>query len=173
MNKTCCVNTENRLEIDFLYVDLSECERCQSSDGILDEVLRELREQIHGKGVDSITVNKTKITSDEQAEKHGLIRSPTLRIDGKDIEEIVNEDYEIKDNYCPSCQEVTGPECDEVTGGGNDCRVFEYRGETYETIPKEMIREAIIEVVGIENEIKSSCCEPQTSDCCDTNNTCC
>ncbi|MFP4051933.1 MAG: DUF2703 domain-containing protein [Thermoplasmata archaeon] len=140
----------DELLIDFLYVDLSECERCQSSDETLDRALRGLREQIHDAGISTITINKTKITSDEQAERYGLVRSPTLRIDGKDIEEIVNEDYEIKDNYCPSCEDVTGPDCYEVTGGGNECRVFEYEGETYETIPEKMIKEAIRDVVGIE-----------------------
>lgn len=163
----------DRLSIDFLYVDLSQCRRCQSSDEILDEALRELREQIHGNCISTITVNKTKITSDEQAEEHGMIRSPTLRIDGKDIEEIVNEEYEIKDSYCPSCEDVTGPDCDEVTGGGNECRVFEYEGEEYETIPKEMIKEALRKVVGIEEETASGCCEPETPSCCDTTTDCC
>ncbi len=176
MNGGCCGNSRDELVIDFLYVDLSECERCQSSDETLDRALRELREQIHGKDISSITINKRKITSDEEAEEYGLVRSPTLRIDGKDIEEIVNEDYEIKDNYCPSCEEVTGPECYEITGRGNDCRVFEYRGKTYETIPKEMIKEAVRKVVGIEEEV-SECCEPetQTSGCCEekTRNGCC
>lgn len=166
---------ENRLKIDFLYVDLSECERCKSSDKTLDEAVRELREDIHQNDIDSITINKTKIRSDEQAKKHDLTRSPTLRIDGTDIEVIVNEDYEIKDNYCPSCEDVTGPECYEITGGGNDCRIFEYEGNTYETIPKEMIEEAVKKVVGIEEReesIDSSCCGPQsqTSECCGSDN---
>lgn len=161
--------------IDFLYVDLDECERCQSSDETLDKGLRELREEIHQNDIPTITINKTKITSDEEAEKHDLIRSPTLRINDVDIEEIVNEDYEIKDNYCPSCGDVTGPECYEITGGGNECRVFEYDGDTYETIPKGMIKEAIREVVGIEVKNSSDCCESQTktSSCCETTSSCC
>ena len=151
--------------IDFLYVDLSECERCQSSDETLDKALRELREQIHNNNISTITVNKTKITSDEQARKHEMIRSPTLRINGRDIEEIVNGEYEIKDSYCPSCEDVTGPECYEVTGGGNDCRVFEYEGKEYETIPKEMIKEAIRKEVGIKEETSSSCCRSKNTCC--------
>ncbi|MBS3816156.1 MAG: DUF2703 domain-containing protein [Candidatus Thermoplasmatota archaeon] len=163
------------LSIDFLYVDLSECERCLSSDETLDRALRELRDQIHQNNIDSITVNKRKIRSDEQAKKHGLIRSPTLRINGTDIEGIVNEDYEVKDSYCPSCEDVTGPECYEITGGGNDCRVFEYEGETYETIPKEMIKEAVRKEVGMEKETKETCCEEeeQTSSCCGPTTSCC
>ncbi len=166
---------KDELLIDFLYVDISECDRCQSSDETLDKALRELKEDIHGKGISTIAVNKTKITNDEQAEKYGLARSPTLRIDGKDIEEIFHEDYQVKDNYCPSCEDVTGPECDEVTGGGNECRVFEYEGETYEAVPKNMIKDAVRTVVGIEDKNTSSCCEPevQTSSCCESEGTCC
>ncbi len=175
MAEGCCGKETNQLIVDFLYVDLSECERCQSSDEILDESLRELREQIHKENISTITINKTKITSDVQAKKYDMIRSPTLRINGKDIEEIVNDEYEIKDSYCPSCEDVTGPECYEVTGGGNDCRVFEYNGEEHETIPKEMIKEALRKVVGIEEEAASACCEPETetSSCCDTTTKCC
>ncbi len=150
--------------IDFLYVDLSECERCQSSDVALDEAIREMREQVHSKAITTITINKTKITSDEQARKYDVVRSPTLRIDGKDIEEIINNEYDIKDNYCPSCEDVTGPECYEVTGGNNNCRVFEYNGEEYENIPVLMIKEAIRKVVGIEEKTETNCCE--SNHCC-------
>ncbi|MGC9332212.1 MAG: hypothetical protein ACP5DZ_10125 [Bacteroidales bacterium] len=37
----------NSLTIDFFYVDLSECGRCQSSDETLDKALREMRVSIH------------------------------------------------------------------------------------------------------------------------------
>lgn len=47
-----------------------------------------------------------------------MIRSQTLRINGKDIEEIVNDEDEIKDSYCPYCEDGTSPKCYEVTGGG-------------------------------------------------------
>ncbi|MFP4143244.1 MAG: DUF2703 domain-containing protein [Thermoplasmata archaeon] len=174
MTERYCGDGESELPIDFFYVDLSECGRCQSSDGALDEALRELRERIHQNGISTISIKKTKITSDRQAKRYGVKRSPTLRIDGRDIEEIVNEEYEVKDSYCPSCEDVTGPDCDDVTGGGNDCRVFEYEGKSYETIPKEMIKEALMKTVGIE-ESSSSCCGPDesTSSCCEPDETCC
>ncbi|MGC9332210.1 MAG: DUF2703 domain-containing protein [Bacteroidales bacterium] len=44
---------------------------------------------------------------------------------------------------------------------GNVCRVIEYEGKTYETIPKEMIKEAIRKAVGIEAKSDSCCCESQ------------
>ncbi|PTD93396.1 hypothetical protein C9439_07465 [archaeon SCG-AAA382B04] len=160
MKKKKQIGPNNELVIDFLYIDLSECGRCQSSDKKLDEAIRELREQIHRKNINSIKINKTKISSDKKAKEHNLIRSPTLRINGQDIEEIVNDEYNIKENYCPSCSNVAGTECYEITGEGeNQCRVFKYKGKTYENIPKQMIKEAIKKELNIKKETPSTCCQ--------------
>lgn len=158
------VNETSKLVIDFLYLDLSLCERCQLTDVVLDEALDELREEL--KDVKQISVNKIKILSDKEAEKYDFISSPTLRINGKDIEEIVTGKLEIKENYCSSCSEVC---C-----GDTNCRTYEYNGTISDSIPKEMIKEAIMIVLGINSVPKedgvggSSCCPPsnQTSSCC-------
>lgn len=157
-------NETSKLIIDFLYLDLSLCERCQATDIVLDEALIELRDEL--KDVKQISVNKIKILSDKEAKKYDLISSPTLRINGKDIEEIITGKLEIKENYCSSCSEVC---C-----GDTNCRTYEYNGTISDFIPKEMIKEAIMLVLGIKTEPKedetgdSPCCPPsnQTSSCC-------
>jgi len=160
------VNETSKLVIDFLYLDLSECERCQATNIVLDEALNELREEL--KDVKQITVNKIKILSDKEAEKYDFKSSPTMRINGKDIEEIVTGKLEIKENYCSSCSEFC---C-----GETNCRTFEYNGTISNSIPKEMIKEAIMIVLGInvneepkeDGAVGSPCCPPsnQTSSCC-------
>lgn len=142
-----------KLEIDFLYLDLSTCERCQATDKVLDEALDELREEL--KNVKEIKVNKIKIMSDEEAKKHNFVRSPTIKINSVDIEEILTGKLEEKDNYCESCAGVCGDACSEVSGGGTKCRIVEYRGKTYEAVPKEMIKDAIRKVLGIKTTRKS------------------
>lgn len=132
-----------KLEIDFLYLDLSACERCQATDKVLDDALDELKEEIDRKNITAISVNKIKITSDEEAKKYNFVRSPTIKINGVDIEEILSGKLEIKDNYCGSCSEVCGKE--------TDCRVFEYWGKTYNSPPTEMIKEAIAKILKLEN----------------------
>lgn len=129
-----------KLKIDFLYLDLSTCERCGATDKVLDDALSELKPEL--KGVEVI-VNKTKIENDEEAKKHDFVRSPTIRINGVDIEKILTGRLNVKDNYCESCANICGDSCLESTGGGTQCRTIEYKGKTYEAVPKEMIKDAI------------------------------
>ncbi|MBN1389378.1 MAG: DUF2703 domain-containing protein [Candidatus Thermoplasmatota archaeon] len=136
----------NKLSIDFLYLDLSCCERCQSADEILDEVLVELRQEL--RVIDHLTVKKIRIGNREDEEKYGLKRSPTIRLNGRDLEEIVSGKLVISDNYCGPCSVVCGEE--------TNCRTFEYDGETSENIPKEMLREGILMVL---DQFKGSCCD--------------
>ncbi len=152
-----------KLKIDFLYLDLSTCDRCRVTDEVLDDALGELREEI--RDVKEITINKIKITSDEEAKRCDFVRSPTIRINGVDIEKILSGRLEIKDNYCKSCASVCDETCSESTGGGTQCRTVEYKGKTYEAVPKEMIKDAIKKVLGIKikkepkrNRVESSCC---------------
>lgn len=141
-----------KLNIDFLYLDLSCCERCRSTDEELDEVLMELRQEL--RVIDHLTVNKIRISNEEDEKKLGLKRSPTIRLNGMDIEEIVTGKIEISDNYCGSCSDVCGEE--------TNCRTFEYDGETSENIPREMLREGILKVL---NQIKETCYEDNCDRC--------
>lgn len=174
-----CLNTKQevkmikenkKLEIDFLYLDLSTCDRCQATDKVLDEALDELRGEL--KYLKELTVKKIKILNDKEAKKYNFVRSPTIKLNGVDIEKILTGELEIKDNYCESCAGICKGSCLEVTGGGTQCRIVEYKGKTYETVPKEMIEDAIRKVLGIKTkeEFKS-----KNSPCgcgSDTNNVC-
>lgn len=136
----------NKLNIDFLYLDLSCCERCQSTDETLDEVLMELRQEM--RVIDHLSVNKIRISTKEDESKYDLKRSPTIRLNGQDLEEIVSGELVMSDNYCGSCSDVCGEE--------TNCRIFEYDGETSENIPKDMLREGILRVLDL---FKGSCSE--------------
>ena len=126
-----------KMNIDFLYLDLSCCERCQSTDETLDEVLAELRQEL--RVIDHLTVNKIRISTKEDENKYGLKRSPTIRLNGQDLEEIISGKLVMSDNYCGSCSDVCGED--------TNCRTFEYDGEINEDIPKEMLREGILKVL--------------------------
>ncbi|MEE9406287.1 MAG: DUF2703 domain-containing protein [Candidatus Aenigmarchaeota archaeon] len=141
-----------KLEIDFLYLDLTTCERCKASDKVLDEALDELRAEL--RTVKELRVNKIRITSDKEAKRYDFVRSPTIRVNGVDIEEILTGNLEIKDNYCESCEGVCGKSCQETSGCGTRCRIVEYKGKTYEAVPKEMIKDAIRKALGIRKKLK-------------------
>ena len=44
-------------------------------------------------------------------------------------------------------QRTAVPGCSDISGTDVDCRVFEYKGETYEVAPKEMLADATLHAV--------------------------
>ena len=130
-----------KLVIDFLYLDLSSCSRCRTTGRILDLALDEMMNEL--KDVKVLTLNKIRITSDTEAEQLNVIRSPTIRVNGIDIEEILTGKSEVTDNCCSDCSRVCGVSMPRTTGGGKNCRTFRYGEKIYSSPPKEMIKKAI------------------------------
>lgn len=120
------------LQIDFLYLDLGTCDRCQGTDGRLDEALREIRTVLTAAGVDAV-VNKVHVTTEQQAKELAFVSSPTVRINGRDIQ------LDAKESECRACGELA--EC-EV-----DCRVWTWKGKDYNVPPREMLVDAVLREV--------------------------
>lgn len=130
----CCgpIHEKRKIVIDFLYLDLNICTRCQGTDNSLDEALNEVSKVLESTGVEVI-VNKINVVSEELAIQHKFISSPTIRVNGHDIQ------MEVKESLCESCGYLCG---DEV-----DCRVWTYQGQEYNVPPKAMIVEALLKEV--------------------------
>ena len=130
----CCGPEQEKKQIliDFLYLDLSVCERCQGAENNLDEAIDEVSLVLKAAGFD-IVVNKINVTSKELAIKHQFLSSPTIRINGNDIE------LEVKESSCQECGDLCG---DDV-----DCRVWVHEGIEYNEPPKAMIINAIFKEV--------------------------
>lgn len=120
---------KRRIVIDFLYLDLSVCTRCQGTDTSLDEALAEVSKVLEATGVE-VVVNKINVVNAELAIQHKFVSSPTIRVNGRDIQ------MDIKESLCESCGDLCG---DEV-----DCRVWVYQDQEYTVPPKAMIIEAIL-----------------------------
>ncbi|MEI8199595.1 MAG: DUF2703 domain-containing protein [Eubacteriales bacterium] len=136
----CCtpVPEKKKITIDFLYLDLSVCERCQGTDSNLDDAISDVSSVLSSAGYDAV-INKVNITSAALAEKYAFMSSPTIRINGKDIE------VDVSESNCTDCGTLCG---DSV-----DCRVFTYEGNHYDSPPKGMIVNAILkEVYGSKSE---------------------
>ena len=125
---------KRQIKIDFLYLDLSVCTRCQGTDSVLDEALAEVSKLLEAAGAE-VVINKINVNSEELAMTYKFVSSPTIRVNGHDIQ------VEVRENLCESCGDLCG---DEV-----DCRVWYYQGKEYNVPPKAMIIEAILtEVYG-------------------------
>ena len=165
------------LVIDFLYLDLSTCTRCINTNKNLEAALINVSSILSNAG-NNIVLNKTLIENEEQAIQHKFELSPTIRINGKNI------DIENRESICDSCSDLCS--CEE----GTSCRVWYYKGKEYNEAPVEMIIDAILtEVYSNKNNTEekenykvpqnlktffnskseSSCCDSETLEtCCET-----
>lgn len=133
----CCdpvqpADQPRRLDIDFLYLDLSTCTRCRGTENNLEEAIAEVARVLEATGT-RVTVRKIHVQTEEQARELGFVSSPTVRINGKDIQ------LDVKESLCESCGDLCGEDV--------DCRVWVYRGREYTVPPKAMIIEAILKEV--------------------------
>ncbi|SHM65954.1 protein of unknown function [Caldanaerovirga acetigignens] len=128
---------KKKIIIDFMYLDLSVCDRCQGTEGSVEEAIDEVKRVLELTGVE-VVVNKIHIDSEEKAIQYRFESSPTIRINGKDIQ------LGTKESLCESCGDLCG---DEV-----DCRVWIYNGKEYNVPPKAMIIDAILREIYGNNE---------------------
>jgi Domain of unknown function (DUF2703) len=119
------------LRIDFLFLDLATCTRCRAADRSLAVALEVARDVLTAAGT-RVEVNKIRVESAAQARELGLVSSPTIRVNGRDIA------HELRESPCG---------CEACTDGGGasiDCRVWVHRGREHSEPPVEMILDAIL-----------------------------
>src|SRR5215471_5622055 len=90
-------------EVEFLYLDLGTCDRCQATDRNLDSALEAVSGVLHAAGRE-VAVRKTHVTTQEQAAQLGFASSPTIRVNGRDIAPRLEE------SVCGACSSVAGTE---------------------------------------------------------------
>lgn len=138
----CCKDVNSKqITIDFLYLDLSVCERCQSSSQNLDEAMILLTPLFNKLNYKTI-VNRINVNSEILAKRYKFKSSPTIRVNNHDI------DLEVKEDNCKSCGDLCG---DMV-----DCRVFSYDGLEYHEPPVQMIIESILKNIYLPPHKKDS-----------------
>lgn len=121
--------TEKRLLIEFMFIDLQVCVRCMGTDTKLEDAIVEVANVLKATGYE-IEVRKILVETEEQARELNFVSSPTIRINGQDIQ------LDVKESLCESCGDVAGEDV--------DCRVWVWEGQEYTTPPKAMIVDAIL-----------------------------
>jgi len=115
--------------VEFLYLDLTTCERCRATDSSLRQALDALSGAFAALGYD-VRLSEVNITSRELAIHHRFLSSPTIRVNGVDIQ------VDVKESECADCGSLSG--C------ATDCRVFTWRGVDVEQPPAGMIVDGIL-----------------------------
>lgn len=111
-----------------------DCPWCVKTKGLLRETLKKLNLKVK--------VKEILIDTKEKAKKNNFVGSPTIRINGKDIQEMIEK------TRCLPCEELVKlskratpfvkEECC-ISG----CRIYNYKGKKYPYPPKGMIKEVI------------------------------
>jgi glutaredoxin len=119
------------MKIEILYI--LDCPWCLKTKELVKKTLKELQ-------VDA-EVEEILIDSDKKAKEYHFGGSPTIRINGKDIQD------DVKKGRCLPCEELAEQTRKATKFVKQECycgcRVYLYKGKTYNYPPKEMIKEAI------------------------------
>jgi hypothetical protein len=91
-----------------------------------------------------VEYRKILIDSEEKARKYEFLSSPTIKVNGRDI------CGPIEENDCGCCGDISGTAV--------DCRLFVYKGTSYEIPPADILSASILETVfGPEQETNCNC----------------
>lgn len=110
--------------LEVLYLDAQACDPCRATTDAVDVAAAALAAHLRAQGR-TLTVRKTHVTDPERAAALGFVSSPTVRVDGVDIELGVHE------QPCGSCSALAGERV--------DCRTFQWQGVRYPSPPADMI----------------------------------
>lgn len=131
--ETSSESGRKRVEIDLLYLDLETCSRCIGTDHNVTESLAEAGALLEAAGVE-VLVRKTLVETEGQARDLGVVTSPTIRVNGRDIA------LEFRESRCEPCEAIAGH-------GPMDCRVWVYQGQAFTAAPKAMILDAVLRAI--------------------------
>ncbi|MBN2719607.1 MAG: DUF2703 domain-containing protein [Proteobacteria bacterium] len=118
------------LDVELLVIDLETCERCVPTGEQLGKAVRLLQPVAEALGIE-LRHQEYVIKNREEAKARALTTSPTIRLNGRDI------DQNIRESVCESCGDLTGN--DTVV----ECREWHYRGEVFPSAPLPMLIEVI------------------------------
>ena len=107
------------------------CDRCLGAESSLEDAMFEVARVLELTGVE-VVLRKVHVDSEARAQELGFVSSPTIRINGMDIQP------EIVESPCETCGDLCG------CGADVSCRVWLFEGKEHTTPPVAMIIEAIL-----------------------------
>lgn len=129
--------SKKTVTIDFLFLDLDQCTRCAGTESRLETALEEIVEELLSQDR-RVVLNKVHVVTEELARQHRFLSSPTIRVNGHDIQ------MEVHENNCT--------ECGDLCGDTVDCRTWVYDGVEYDVPPKELLIEGIMKALDRDEE---------------------
>lgn len=119
------------LRVDFLFLDRNDCDRCSGTEDSLHRAIDRLAPLFDDLGVE-IVVRNVRVETAADARRIRLASSPTIRIDGRDVQPAIDE------SPCDSCRDLCGGET------GVDCRTWLFDGERHSRAPVALLVDALL-----------------------------
>jgi hypothetical protein len=123
-----------RLNIELLVIDLESCARCVPTGEQLRNAIELVAPAAEAQGI-GLTYRETVVQTPEEAKARALLSSPTIRINGRDI------DQDIRESECESCGDLTENDV------SVDCREWHYKGEVYSAAPLPFLVETLMDAM--------------------------
>ncbi|XKE46597.1 DUF2703 domain-containing protein [Halomonas organivorans] len=128
-----CSNKTQTIELEYLYIDNQTCARCQSSEKSFDEAISIIRPVLEATGR-RLSIRRQHVDSLELSESVNLQSSPSIHINGRDIQP------ELAESHCTECSNL-------ASGADIDCRVWKYQGKKSTTVPVGLIIEEVLKTI--------------------------
>ena len=123
-----------RLNIELLVIDLESCARCVPTGEQLRNAIELVAPAAEAQGI-GLTYRETVVQTPEEAKARALLSSPTIRVNGRDI------DQDIRESECESCGDLTDNDV------SVDCREWHYRGQVYSAAPLPFLVEKLMDAM--------------------------
>jgi hypothetical protein len=112
--------------VEFLYLDREACERCRKTEAAVEATLSAVRPALALTGA-RVVLDRRHVDSAATARAVELAVSPTVRVDGRDVQ----PEFETADCGCGGATTIP-------------CRVWRYRGRTHDAAPPGLLADAIL-----------------------------
>jgi len=122
------------LDVELLVIDLEVCARCVPTGEQLRRAIELVAPVAEARDI-TITYSETIVTTPEEAKLHALVSSPTIRINGQDIQQ------DIRESECESCGDLTDG------SAAIDCREWHYHGRVYTAAPLPLLLESLTDAL--------------------------
>ena len=118
--------------VDFLYLDLTVCTRCQGTDERVAKAVEICKPILPACGY-NLVLNMIEIEDEELCKRYKFLSSPTIRVNGVDV------CHSVEENNCDCCKDISDFDV--------KCKLYPFNDTYYEVPPTDMIVTAIINTV--------------------------
>lgn len=122
------------LDVELLVIDLEVCARCVPTGEQLRRAVELVTPAADAMDI-GISYRETVVQTPEEAAARALLTSPTIRINGRDIEQ------DIRESECESCGDLTEGDAK------IDCREWHYHGRVYSAAPLPLLIESLMDAL--------------------------